>query len=144
MRLSESDDCFGHAPRGKTEPVRSFLADFLEGKPVIVYGSKGEMLGIPCGFAMFPDGISWADDGVTQDYCSHQPYHHLYGGIKSVGEELRCAGLRFAPAPIWDAEFGNAWAAIDRSVIRWQSVRRFASARVKEDRIQRKLQAAKG
>ena len=113
----------------------SFLDEFDEGEPVVVYDAKGEMVGIPCGFVMFPDGLSWTDDGVAQDYCSHQPYHHLYGKVTSVGGELRCEGLRFSPAPIWDAKFGNPYNSLNRNKWQWQSFRKMTNVRLREARM---------
>lgn len=52
--------------------MRTFIEEFIFGHPVVVMQGK-ELLGIPCGFEMFEDGLSWADDGVMQPDCSHHP-----------------------------------------------------------------------
>ncbi len=107
---------------------------------MVVYDDKGEMVGIPCGFIMLKDGISWADDGVLQTMATTYPYHHLFGPIKFVDGVIHCEGFRFSPAPIWDAKFGNAWTSLNRNRWQWLSVHKNTNYNLRRERADRYME----
>ena len=114
--------------------MTSFIVEFGKGYPVVVY--RGDrMVGIPCGFVLFNDGLSWADDGILQDYCSHFPYHHLYGDIKFHDGKITCDGFTFAPAPVWDANFGNPWSSHNLEWWQWQALHKVTIRKLRVDRM---------
>lgn len=98
-----------------------FYDDYRNGWPVVVY-RNGAPWGIPCGFVLFDDGVAWCDDGVLQeDYCSHHPFHQLYGEVTISGPDILCGEYRFAPAPAWDPCIGEAWCADNSKVGDWRA-----------------------
>lgn len=116
--------------------MAEFIIDFCDGQPVVVM-QEGRMIGIPCGFTLFDDGISWADDGVVQDYCSQYPYHHLYGEVVFADGTISCDGVTFAPGPLHDAKFGNAWASIGKTMWQWQQLHKMHINQLRLDRMAR-------
>ncbi len=115
--------------------MSTFLTDFMFGEPVAVLDADGKLFGIPCGFVMFDDGVSWSDDGVLQDYCSHHPTHHLYGKVDWIDGRLKCKGLTFAPGVLHDFKFGNAWATLNRDKWQWQSIHKRQNAKLRVERM---------
>ena len=115
----------------------TFLSEFMFGEPVAVLDAKGDLFGIPCGFVMFDDGVSWSDDGVLQPYCSHHPTHHLYGKVDWVEGRIHCDGLTFAPGTLHDPKFGNAWASLNRNKWQWQSVHKAQNYKLRSERLMR-------
>jgi hypothetical protein len=92
------------------------------------------MLGIPCGFAIFPDGVAWADDGVLADYASHHPRHHLFGPVSTKDGNIVCDGCVFSPASLGHPEFGPAWDSLNLNREGWLSVHRTQEPKLREER----------
>lgn len=116
-----------------------FFVDYTRQQPVVVK-KDGKLIGIPCAFVMFPDGVSWCDDGVLQEgYCSNNPYHHLYGPVEVNDVGILCDGYSFESAEDGDQEVAKAWNWCSGQVTDWMSTQENYAYELRKDRNQDKL-----
>jgi hypothetical protein len=111
-----------------------FLIDYIQCWPVAVR-KDGKTIGIPCAFVMFPDGVSWCDDGVLQEgYCSHHPYHHLFGEIEITDKALTCDGWSFESIAVVDDDAAGPWNWCKSRVTDWMSTHENYEYELRRDR----------
>ena len=100
--------------------MTTFLESYARGQQLVVFNSRGSMIGIPCGFVIFSDGLAWVDDGVLAvDYASHHTHHHFFGVVAANSESIVCNGHTFSPAPLQSTVFNEAWNSLGLTAGEW-------------------------
>jgi hypothetical protein len=120
--------------------MRNFAVSYLNSEPVIATLPSGGKL-LVLGWIGRPSGVSFADDGILDDWSAgHFPLHHLDGAVTADDRSLFCNGVEFRLAmhadeiKVWD----QLMAGRDPAAVRAR-----AEQMLRDDALQRAINRTK-